>query len=76
VTWIIHDWGLSSRIGGAGANAATRDGMELGERIANSTCEESSGRKVIPEWYEMRETGVRRSEKAIAEMHSEEKSNL
>jgi hypothetical protein len=50
--------------------------MELGERIANGMCEESLGRKVIPEWYEMRETGVKRSEKANAEMHSEENPNL
>jgi 2-polyprenyl-6-methoxyphenol hydroxylase-like FAD-dependent oxidoreductase len=67
-------------LGGEGANAAIRDGMELGECIANCTYKESSDRDVVPEWYKERyedwEAGVKRSKKAIAEMHSEQKSNL
>lgn len=67
-------------LGGKGANAVISDGMELDECIANSTYKEPSGWKVILEWHEERyetcEAGVRRNEKAIVEMHSEEKPNL
>jgi 2-polyprenyl-6-methoxyphenol hydroxylase-like FAD-dependent oxidoreductase len=67
-------------LGGDGANTAITDGMELGECIANSGAKGSFDRKVIPEWYEARydawEAGVRKSDKTIAEMHSEHKSNL
>jgi 2-polyprenyl-6-methoxyphenol hydroxylase-like FAD-dependent oxidoreductase len=67
-------------LGGEGANTAIRDGMELGEWIANSGDKASFDGKMILEWYEERyeawEAGVRKSEETIAEMHSEHKSNL
>jgi 2-polyprenyl-6-methoxyphenol hydroxylase-like FAD-dependent oxidoreductase len=61
-------------IGGEGANAAIRDGVQLAE------CISTSGTEGIPAWYDAQYVGwgasIRQSEKAIAEIHSEQKSSL
>jgi 2-polyprenyl-6-methoxyphenol hydroxylase-like FAD-dependent oxidoreductase len=61
-------------IGGEGANAAIRDGVSLAE------CISTNGMEGIPAWYDAQypgwESGIRKSEKAIAEIHSDPKSSL
>jgi 2-polyprenyl-6-methoxyphenol hydroxylase-like FAD-dependent oxidoreductase len=61
-------------LGGQGANNAITDGLELAECIA------TSGLNGIPTWYDRRypmwESGIRKSQHAIAEMHSTQKANL
>lgn len=61
-------------LGGEGANNAITDGLELGECIG------ASGVDGISAWYDRRypawESGVTRSEHAIAEMHSSQKATL
>jgi 2-polyprenyl-6-methoxyphenol hydroxylase-like FAD-dependent oxidoreductase len=61
-------------LGGEGANNAITDGLELAECIA------TSGVDGIPAWYNRRypiwESSVRKSEEAIARMHSSQKDIL
>jgi hypothetical protein len=61
-------------IGGEGANAAIRDGVSLAE------CISTNGTEGIPAWYDAQYSGweasIRKSEKAIAEIHGDPKSSL
>jgi 2-polyprenyl-6-methoxyphenol hydroxylase-like FAD-dependent oxidoreductase len=61
-------------LGGEGANNAITDGLEFTECIA------TSGLDGIPAWYDRRypiwEGGIRKSDDAIAEMHSSQKATL
>jgi len=61
-------------IGGEGANAAIRDGVSLAE------CISTNGAEGIPAWYDAQypgwEASIRKSEKAIAEIHGDPKSSL
>lgn len=61
-------------LGGQGANNAITDGLELAECIA------TYGLNGVPTWYDRRyptwESGIRKSQHAIAEMHSAQKATL